>query len=135
MITILPTTNRLNTGLWASQIGLAGLYGMVGFMKLTQPIPEPTAMMGWPGILPEAFVRLIGLAELAGAAGLILPMLTGIRPRLTILAALGLVVLQLSAMLLHLTRGEFEVLPVNLVLLSLAAFVVWGRGGKRPLVS
>jgi hypothetical protein len=124
----LPSTNRMTIGLWSAQAALAGLYGMVGFMKLTQPIPELAAMMGWPGVMPEAVVRFVGLAELAGAAGLILPMLTGILPRLTVLAALGLVLLQLSAMVLHVSRGEFEVLPVNLVLLGLAAFVAWGRG-------
>lgn len=122
-----PIRPRLNIGLWTAQVLLAALYGMVGFMKLTQPIPELTAMMGWPGLVPAAFVRFVGFAELAGAIGLILPMLTKIKRRLTILAALGFVVLQLAAMALHISRGEFSVLPVNIVLLALAAFVMLGR--------
>lgn len=120
-------SGKLNIGLWVAQALLAALYAMVGFMKLTSPIPELTAMMGWPGDFPAAFVRFVGAAELAGALGLILPMVTKIKPHLTILAALGLVAVQIGAMILHIARGEFEVLPINLVLLALAAFVVWGR--------
>lgn len=118
---------KLNISLWVVQILLAALYGMVGVMKLTSPIPDLAAMMGWPGDVPAAFVRFVGAAELAGALGLILPWVTNIMPRLTVLAALGLVAVQIGAMITHIMRGEFEVLPINLVLLALAAFVVWGR--------
>jgi hypothetical protein len=117
----------LNIGLWAAQILLACLYGFVGFTKLTQPIPALAAMMVWPGLAPEWFVRFVGAAELAGAIGLIAPMLTRIQPRLTPIAAAGLVLLQICAVAYHVTRGEFAVLPLNAVLLGLAAFVVWGR--------
>lgn len=131
--TMPDTSRRLNIGLWAVQILLAALYGMVGFMKTTQPIPELTAMMGWPGLVPADFVRFVGLAELAGAAGLILPMLTRIQPRLTVMAAMGLVVLQLGAMVTHVYLGEFSVLPVNIVLLLMAAFVARGRGNSQAI--
>lgn len=131
-ITNTPTSSRLNIGLWSAQILLVALYGMVGIMKLTQPIPELTAMMGWPGLVPALAVRFIGLAELAGALGLILPILTKILPRLTILAALGLVAVQIGAMATHISLGEFSVLPLNLVLLALAAFVAYGRNKTHP---
>jgi len=117
----------LNVGLWAAQILLACLYGFVGFTKLSQPIPALAAMMVWPGEAPEWFVRGLGAAELAGAIGLILPMLTRILPRLTPLAAAGLVLLQVCAIVFHAWRGEFGILPFNAVLLAAAAFVVWGR--------
>lgn len=125
--TNVSASRRLNIGLWSAQILLAALYGMVGFMKLTQPIPELTEMMGWPGLVPAAVVRLIGFAELAGALGLILPMVTKILPRLTILAALGLVAVQIGAMATHIGLDEFSVLPVNVVLLALAGFIAQGR--------
>lgn len=113
--------------LWAAQILLFAVFCLAGFMKATQPIPDLAEMMGWPGQAPALLVRFIGVAELAGAVGLILPVLTGIMPRLTALAALGLAVIQVLAMGLHIYRGEFEVLPVNLVLLALAMFVLFGR--------
>ena len=122
-----------NIGLWVAQILLFLVYGLAGFMKTTQPIPDLTAMMVWPGIVPELMVRFIGLAELAGALGLILPMLTKIQPRLTILAALGLTVLQVFAIIWHISFAEFAALPVNAVLIGLSVFVLWGRRNKLPL--
>lgn len=119
--------SKKTIALWGAQILLAAVFGLAGFMKATQPIADLAAMMGWPGQAPAALVRFIGIAELAGAVGLILPVLTGIMPRLTALAALGLTVIQVLAMGLHLYRGEFEVLPINLVLLALAVFVMLGR--------
>lgn len=122
-----------NIGLWVAQILLFLVYGLAGFMKTTQPIPDLAAMMVWPGIVPEVMVRFIGLAELAGALGLILPMLTKIQPRLTILAALGLTVLQVFAIIWHFSFAEFAALPVNAVLIGLSVFVLWGRRSKLPL--
>ena len=117
----------LNIGLWAAQGLLAVFYGAVGSMKLTQPIAALADAMKWPAVMPELFVRFVGLAELSGALGLILPMLTGILPRLTPLAAAGLSLLQVCAIAFHVSRGEFQVLPMNAVLLALPLFVVWGR--------
>lgn len=122
-----PFSRGLNIGLWATQILLACLYGFVGFMKLSQPIPDLAAMMGWPEQFPALFVRFVGLSELAGALGLTVPMILDVRRGLTPLAAAGLVALQICAMIWHVTQGEFAVLPFNLLLLALAAFVVWGR--------
>ena len=79
-----------------------------------------------PGSAP-LLARFIGAAELAGALGLILPMLTGIKPRLTALAAAGLATIQVLAIPFHLYRGEFGILPINLVLLLLAVLVYRGR--------
>lgn len=130
-MTTLSISNKqgrgLNIGIWTAQILLAVLYSMVGFMKLSQPIPELTAMMGWPGFMPEAVVRFVGFVELAGAIGLVLPMLTKVLPRLTIFAALGFVALQIGAIGLHISQAEYSVLPINLILLLLAGFVAYGR--------
>lgn len=120
------TSTRVHIALWSAQLALAGVYGLAGFMKLTQPIEALTQMMGWPGSAPM-LTRFIGAAELAGTLGLMLPMLTGIKPRLTALAAAGLATIQVLAIPFHLYRGEFGILPINLVLLLLAVLVYRGR--------
>lgn len=125
-MTTATTGKRHNLVLWVVQILLAAAYGLAGFMKLTQPIEALTQMMGWPGEMP-ALARFIGAAELAGALGLILPMATGIQPRLTALAAAGLALIQVLAIAFHVHRGEFGILPVNAVLLGLALLVWRGR--------
>jgi uncharacterized membrane protein YphA (DoxX/SURF4 family) len=118
----------LNFWLWAAQIVLALMFGMAGIMKTFRPIPALTAMMKWPGDVSAALVRFVGIAEILGPIGLILPMLTGILPWLTPLAAIGLAIIQVLAIGFHARRGETaKTLPANLVLFALAAFVAWGR--------
>jgi hypothetical protein len=106
---------------------------MAGVMKTTMPIAELAKKMVWPGALPPAMVRFIGASELLGAIGLLLPSLTRIKPRLTPLAAAGLALIQILAMLFHLSRGEVWALPLNLTLGGLAAFVAWGRNNRAPI--
>ena len=116
----------LNFWLWAAAGLLAVAYLMAGGMKATQPIDKLAAQMKWPAELP-GLTRFVGVAEVLGAVGLILPLLTGILAWLTPLAALCLVLVQVLAIGFHLRRGEPQILPANLVLLLLAAFVAWGR--------
>ncbi len=123
----------LNVGLWVVQLLLAAAFLASGLMKLTQPIEAMAAQMAWVTSVPAALVRFIGAAEVAGALGLILPSLTRIRPRLTVLAALGLVVVMVLASGTHLSRGEGAMVPINLVLAALAAFVAWGRSKAAPI--
>ena len=122
-----------NISLWVVQIILAISFGMAGFMKSTQPIAELAEKMVWPGAVPPALVHFIGLSELAAGIGLILPAATRIKPVLTPLAAVGLVVIMVFAAIFHVTRGEFGSLPVNFVYGALAAFVAWGRFRKAPI--
>ena len=84
-------------------------------------------MAPWTGALPEGLVRFIGVAELAGALGLLLPALTRRKPVLTAWAAAGLVVVMALAVVVHIARGEPQVLPVNFVLGGATAFIAWGR--------
>lgn len=128
-----PAGKALTIGLWAAQIVGGLFFCFAGFTKLTTPMPELSAMMPWTGDYSEHFVRFIGLVDLAGGLGLLLPSLTRIQPNLTVLAALGCIVLQLLAMALHASRGEYMVLPLNLFLLSISAFVWWGRGRRLPI--
>jgi putative oxidoreductase len=123
----------LHIALWVAQGLLAFAFGMAGVMKTTMPIAQLTQTMGWPGDLPVALVRFIGLAELAGAVGLILPAVTRIKPALTALAAAGLVVVMGLASIFHISRGELQALPINLTLGALAALVAWGRFSKVPI--
>ena len=127
-----PST-ALNIGLWLVQLVLAAMFGMAGVMKSTAPIADLTAQMGWPGVLPPALVRFIGVSELAAAIGLVLPAATRIKPQLTPLAAAGLVVIMVLAAIFHVARGEMGALPFNLGLGAAAAFVAWGRWQKAPI--
>jgi putative oxidoreductase len=122
-------------GLWVAQVVLAGIYGMAGFMKLSQPIEALVASgMGYAGDYPELLTRFVGSMEILGAIGIILPAATRILPGLTPLAALGFSAIQVLAMALHTMRGEYSILPVNLVLLAISLFVLWGRTRKAPIL-
>ena len=114
--------------LWAAAIVAGAFYLFAGLMKATRPIPQLAGMMHWPGDVQPAFVRFIGGIDAAAGLGLILPLATGILPFLTPLAALGSVVLQVLAIGFHGRRGETKMtLGMNLILLLLSAFVLWGR--------
>jgi DoxX-like protein len=85
---------RTNTVLWIVQGLLAALFLFAGGVKLVLPIE---AMQQGPTALPGPFLRLIGVAEVSGAVGLVLPWALRIRPALTPLAASGLVVIMIGA--------------------------------------
>jgi uncharacterized membrane protein YphA (DoxX/SURF4 family) len=123
----------LRGALWTVQVLLAALFGMAGFTKLSTPITELATQLPWVLQAPEALVRFIGLSEFAGALGLVLPAATRIQPRLTPLAAGGLVVVMILASLFHVSRGELGMLPVTFTIGSLAAFVAWGRAKGAPI--
>ena len=120
--------------LWVVQILLAFAFGMAGFMKSTQPV-DALVQSGvqWASQVPLSMVRFIGISEFLGAVGLVLPAATKIKPSLTPLAALGLLTIMVLAMAFHLSRGELQATPVNIVLGGLAAFVAWGRTKKVPI--
>ena len=131
---VTPVRRRgLHIALWVVQVGLAAMFLMAGIMKLTQPIDALIASLPWAADVPEMLVRFIGAAELAGALGLILPSFTRIKPHLTALAAIGLIVVMVLASGFHITRGEHAMVPMNLVLATAAAFVAWGRGKAAPI--
>lgn len=123
----------LNIALWLAQFVLAAAYGLFGSMKATQPLDQLATMMQWIPDFPVWFVRGLGVVEVLGAIGLILPSLTRIQPRLTVVAALLILVHQGCAIALHLSKGEASVLGLNMVLIALAAFIFWGRGRKSVI--
>ena len=123
----------LHLGLWVVQGLLGAMFLAVGAMKATQPIAVLVDTLGWPAAVPAALVRVIGVAELLGALGLILPAATRVKPMLTPLAGVGLAMVLLLATIFHISRGELGALPIPLVLGGLAAFVAWGRAAKAPI--
>jgi uncharacterized membrane protein len=119
--------------LWTAQILLAAAYGLFGSMKATQPLDQLAAMMKWIPDFPPLFVRTLGVVEILGAIGLILPSRMRIQPRLTIIAALCIIAHQFCAVALHVSRNETDVLGLNVVLIALAAFISWGRRSKAVI--
>lgn len=125
--TVAAPRSWLSPALWVVQVLLAVFFVYAGVVKLITPLEALSKMIPWTAAYP-ALVPVTGLADLLGGLGILLPTLTRVRPRLAVLAAIGLIVLQVLALLLHLVRGEFAVIPMNATLIALAAFVAWGRG-------
>ncbi len=114
--------------LWIVQGLLALLFLFAGGMKLVLPLEMLTGPMPLSGL----FLRFIGVAEVLGAIGLILPGLLRIRPGLTPLAAAGLVIIMIGATVFTLAGGDGAqaLIPVGVGLL--AAFVAYGRWRLVP---
>ncbi|MCU1228663.1 MAG: DoxX protein [Acidobacteria bacterium] len=118
--------------LWSAQVLLAVAFGMFGLMKLTTPIAQLAKNLPWVADY-ALLIRFIGLSEVAGAIGLLLPAVTRIAPVLTPIAASGLVVIMVLAFAFHVARGEFSGLPFVTALGAIAAFVAWGRFGRAAI--
>ncbi|MCF6475649.1 DoxX family protein [Nonomuraea sp. MG754425] len=104
---------------------LALMYLFAGGKKIAQSQERLRPMMGWVDTVPMPFVRVLGTLEVLGAAGLVLPVLTGIAPGLAVAAAAGLTIVQVGAIVLHLRRGEARLIGLNVVLLAAGAAAVW----------
>ena len=126
-------SKALNIILWIAQVLLAGMFIMSGFMKVAQPIEELSKMLPWASQVPAGLVRFIGISELLGGLGLILPALLRIKPILTAWAAVGLATVMIFASIFHATRGEFSAIGMNIILALIAAFIAWGRFKKAPI--
>ena len=122
-LTTIDASRKQNVTVWTCQILLSVIFGTTGILKLVLPIGTLTTMMTWPGAVAPELVHIIGAAELAGALGLVLPMLTGIRPILTSYAAFGLMVLMIGALGFHLMLFQGLMLVPSLVLGGLCAYV------------
>lgn len=104
---------------------LAVFYLYAGGKKVAQSKEQLQPMMGWVDRVPMPLVRTIGVLEVLGAVGLILPPATGIAPVLAVAAAVGLVLIQVGGIVVHLTRGEAKLIGLNIGLLVAAAVAVW----------
>ena len=123
----------MNVALWVLQIVLAVMFAMAGVMKVTQPKEKLAGKLPWVEDFSPGTVKLIGVVELSGAIGLIVPAATGIAPVLTPLAATGLATVMALAATTHRRRGEAGAIVFNLVLLIAAVVVAWGRFGPYAL--
>src|SRR5215469_3268786 len=122
----------MNTVVWIIQIVLAGLFLVLGGLKVILPLPALQRIMPLAKRIPTA-MRWIGISEVLGVLGLLLPSLTGIGPWLTVAAALGLTIVLLGALVAHLRDREFSHLGLPGLMLLLALLVVVGRGLVVPL--
>lgn len=116
----------MTIALWIVQILLALLFLMAGFMKVSQPVAKLQERMSWTKHAAPWMVRLVGALEILGAIGLILPKATNILPWLTPVAALGLVLTMLGAMIIHFGLKEAKQASMPFILLLLSLFIVLG---------
>jgi len=122
----------MNTLLWILQGLLAAIMLMAGFMKLSNPNHElkkkGKGSMDWTDDISGSNTKLIGVVEVLAAFGLILPHLLGIQPWLTPVAAVGVALTMIGALVLHLRRGDSaQALMTNIIILAIAAFISYGR--------
>ena len=111
---------------WIIASLLALVYLLSGGMKVVRSREQLIAAgQGWVEGANTGIVKLVGVLELAGALGLLLPPLTGIAPSLAPMAALGLVLVQAVAIGVHMKLNDTKSLPVNIILLALAIAAAW----------
>ena len=124
----------MNIVLWIIQILLALMFLFAGGTKLVLPL-DVLKSMGSPNqvVLPGLLLRFIGVCEVLGALGLLLPGLLRIRPGLTPLAAAGLVIIMIGATVLTIAGDGVAMAIVPLIFGLLCAFVAYGRWHLAPL--
>ena len=122
----------METALWTAQVLLAAIFLATGLTKLTQPRAQLAAgPMSWAADVTDAEFRAVGLLEVLGALGLVLPGALGIAPVLTPVAAVGLALTMVGAIATHVRMGETDRLAVPIVLLALTLFVAVERFGPH----
>jgi uncharacterized membrane protein YphA (DoxX/SURF4 family) len=124
----------MNGLLWTLQIMLAAVFAGAGTIKLVQSRQQLAKTLGgWVDEFPPSLLKPLGLVEVLGAIGLIVPPLANIAPILTPVAASGLVITMIGAVVTHVRRGEYLNVVVNVLLAVVAAVVAWGRFGPYAL--
>ncbi|HEV8670417.1 MAG TPA: DoxX family protein [Candidatus Limnocylindria bacterium] len=122
----------MNVALWVLQVLTALAFGGHGLLMVRDP-QRMGQRVPWVGALPGPFVRALGVLEILGAIGVVLPAASGVLPSLTVAAAGGLVAMMLLAILFHITRREWPNTGLNIVLGLLAFAVAYGRSVIEPL--
>jgi uncharacterized membrane protein YphA (DoxX/SURF4 family) len=120
----------MNALLWILQVLLAVAFLLHGWLYLS---PPPDVLEQLNALLTTWFRLFIGVAEVVAAIGLVLPAATRILPKLTPAAAAGLMIVTMSAFVLHVTRRETGSAVTTAVLFALTAFVAYGRWKLRPI--
>lgn len=127
------TSRTLHIVLWIVQVLLAAMLLWAGYTKVSQPIEELALKLPWAKDIPLLLVRFIGISELAGALGLILPSLLRIQSELTVWAGIGIMLIMIFAAVFHISRAEYTYIPMNVVMLVAGAFVAWGRNSQAVI--
>lgn len=127
------TSKPLNIALWIAQTLLAAMFIMAGSMKTFTPIEELAKAMPWINEYGAGLVRFIGVSELLGGIGILLPSLIRIQPRLSVWAGIGLSIVMFLAIGFHIMLSEYAHISMPILLFFLAVFVTWGRSRKIPI--
>ncbi|MGY5353966.1 DoxX family protein [Wenyingzhuangia sp. IMCC45467] len=133
-MTTQKNNKAINIGLWIAQVLLAAMFIMAGLMKATQPIEALSESLPWVTSTPPALVKFIGISELLGGLGLLIPSIFRFKPFLTILAARALALVMFLATIFHISRSEFSAIGMNLIIMAIALFIAWGRNKKAPII-
>ncbi len=123
----------MDTALWIVQILLAIVFLITGAVKLLVPREKAMEKAPYCEDYTQRQLHWIGIVEILGALGLILPAVTGILPWLTPLAAVGLALTMVGAIITHYRREEYFHIISNVILLLLSLFVAYGRFFVEPL--
>jgi uncharacterized membrane protein YphA (DoxX/SURF4 family) len=127
----------LNGALWSLQVLWGFFFAGSGFGKVLlydgALYAEAHRAVAWYAAVPQPLIVFIGVCEVLGGVGLILPAMTRVKPKLMPLAAVGLMLTMILAAGFHIMRGEYALVPVNLVLGGVAAFIGAGRWKLRPI--
>lgn len=125
----------MNIALWIVQGLLAAAFLMAGSMKLSKSKEELKDQLGdWVDDFSDSTIKTIGMLEVLGGVGIILPMLLGILPVLVPVAGIGLALTMAGAMIVHIKRGEYGALKNNVPLLLFALFIIIGRLVLLPVI-
>lgn len=136
-IAIHQPRSTMNAVLWIVQV-VSGIFwcftGFGKFLCFNQAVWNAIPKLPWFFAVPRALFVFIGICEFLGGVGLILPAITGVKPKLTPLAACGLTLIMVLAAVFHIARGESNFfVSTNLVLGVVTAFVAYGRWFVRPI--
>lgn len=127
----------MNIALWILQVLWGVFFSLNGFGKVLCANPilwnQALRQVPWLSAVPQDLFIIIGVCEFLGGVGLILPAMTGVKPKLTPIAGFGLMLVMMLAAVFHIVRGEYIYLPINLALGGVAAFIAYGRWFVRPI--
>jgi uncharacterized membrane protein YphA (DoxX/SURF4 family) len=127
----------INAALWTTQVLFGIFWSLTGFGKIFWYKPDLWKQalheVPWLSGVPQDLIIFIGLCEFLGGIGLILPALTGVKPKLTPIAAIGLTLIMIFAVVFHVGRSEYDFVRINLVLAAITAFIAYGRLFVKPI--
>lgn len=117
----------MNTALWIVQALLGISFTLAGLRKITENNSKLGPQLPWTTRFPIWLIKLIGVLELLAGLGFILPRLAGVQQELTPLTAASVAVAMIFAFIHHLRYREKKEAVMNVVILLLSAFIIYGR--------